>query len=144
MSSKKLSKPLRFNTTKKNVTLTFHFVAHWQLMVWYTQVAQAGEWLLGFPVYPVLASSSAKDSPLEIVFEKNNLCYYYMQRMLILKLVSESFNAQDNIKNIILLKYYTIIISLIIQNPACVLTFSRPCSHWYCPNPLQWFLTLIQ
>lgn len=49
-----------------------------------------------------------------------------MQRMLILKLVSESFNAQDNIKNIILLKYYTIIISLIIQNTACVLTFSRP------------------
>ena len=46
--------------------------------------------------------------------------------MLILKLVSESFNAQDKIKNIILLKYYTIIISLIIQNTACVLTFSRP------------------
>lgn len=47
-----------------------------------------------------------------------------MQRMLILKLVSESFNAQNNIKNIILLKYYTII-SLINQNTACIF-FSRP------------------
>lgn len=44
--------------------------------------------------------------------------------MLILKLVSESFNAQNNIKNIILLKYYTII-SLINQNTACIF-FSRP------------------
>lgn len=61
-----------------------------------------------------------------------------MQRMLILKLVSESFNVQDNIKNIILLKYYIyyryyyndhgfhsheqqLNLSLIIQNTACVL-----------------------